>query len=171
MFKQNRTTRNLFRSPRIQRALEPTQVSYENKSQDDNSEIGLESRQPKLGRVVAGFWEKWNFQKESRDHESNCRANNLLTFRAKLIALKLSICVWDVCVCVLSRVWLFVTQWTVAHQGSRSMKFSMQEYQSGLPFPTLENCLNPGIESESLGSSALAGGFFLSLYPQGSHKL
>ena len=63
MFKQNRT-RNLCRSPRTQRALEPTQVSYESKSQDDNSEIGLESRQPKLGRVVVtGFREKCNFQK------------------------------------------------------------------------------------------------------------
>ena len=64
------------------------------------------------------------------------------------------------CAQSLSCVWLFVTQWTVAHQGSLSMKFSMQEYQSGLPFPTLGNRLNPGIESESLGSSALAGGFF-----------
>ena len=63
MFKQNRT-RNLCRSPRIQRALEPTQVSYENKSQDDNSEIGLESRQPKLGRVSQGSEKNGTFKKK-----------------------------------------------------------------------------------------------------------
>ena len=30
-----------------------------------------------------------------------------------------------------------VTPWTVAHQASPSMGFSRQEYQSGLPFPSL----------------------------------
>ena len=34
----------------------------------------------------------------------------------------------------LSRVQLFVTQWTVAHQAPLSMAFSRQEYWSGLPF-------------------------------------
>ena len=38
------------------------------------------------------------------------------------------------CVCVLSRVWLFATPWTVALQASLSMEFSRQEYWSGL-FP------------------------------------
>ena len=33
----------------------------------------------------------------------------------------------------LSRVQLFATQWTVAHQASPSMGFSRQEYWSGLP--------------------------------------
>ena len=36
----------------------------------------------------------------------------------------------------LSRVLLFATPWTVAHQASQSMGFSMQEYWSGLPFPS-----------------------------------
>ena len=36
----------------------------------------------------------------------------------------------------LSRVRLFVTPWTVAHQASPSMGFSRQEYWSGLPFPS-----------------------------------
>ena len=36
----------------------------------------------------------------------------------------------------LSRVWLFVTLWTVAHQAPQSMGFSRQEYWSGLPFPS-----------------------------------
>ena len=37
---------------------------------------------------------------------------------------------------VLSRVWLFATQWTVSHQAPASMGFSKQEYWSGLPFPS-----------------------------------
>ena len=36
----------------------------------------------------------------------------------------------------LSRVWLFETLWTVAHQAPPSMGFSRQEYWSGLPFPS-----------------------------------
>ena len=36
----------------------------------------------------------------------------------------------------LSRVRLFVTRWTVAHQAPPSMGFSRQEYWSGLPFPS-----------------------------------
>ena len=36
----------------------------------------------------------------------------------------------------LSRVRLFVTPWTVAHQAPPSMEFSRQEYWSGLPFPS-----------------------------------
>ena len=35
----------------------------------------------------------------------------------------------------LSRVRLFATLWTVAHQAPLSMGFSRQEYWSGLPFP------------------------------------
>ena len=47
--------------------------------------------------------------------------------------------------------------WTVAHQAPRSMGFSRQGYWSGLPFPSPEHLLNPGIE---LASPALARGFF-----------
>ena len=45
---------------------------------------------------------------------------------------------WSKVACGLScfsRVQLFVTLWTVAHQASLSMGFSRQEYWSGLPFP------------------------------------
>ena len=38
----------------------------------------------------------------------------------------------------LSRVRLFKTPWTVAHQALPSMGFSRQEYWSGLPFPSLQ---------------------------------
>ena len=36
----------------------------------------------------------------------------------------------------LSRVQLFVTPWTVVYQAPLSMRFSRQEYWSGLPFPS-----------------------------------
>ena len=55
------------------------------------------------------------------------------------------------CVCVksLSRVRLFVTLWTVAHQAPPSMGFSSQEYWSGLPFPSPGDLPDPGIEPRS----------------------
>ena len=46
-----------------------------------------------------------------------------------------------------------------------SMELSRQEYQSGLPFPTLRDPPDPGIEPASLGSPALAGGFFTTVPP------
>ena len=52
----------------------------------------------------------------------------------------------------LSRVRLFVTPWTVAHQASQSLQFSRQEYWSGLPFPSPRDPPDPGIEP---GSPAL----------------
>ena len=48
-----------------------------------------------------------------------------------------------VCVCVcesLHRVQLFAAPWTVTCQASLSMKFSRQEYRSGLPVPAPEKC-------------------------------
>ena len=59
-----------------------------------------------------------------------------------------------------SCVWLFATQWTVAHQAPLSMGFSRQEYWSGLPCPPPGELPDPGIKPESLMSPALAGGFF-----------
>ena len=57
----------------------------------------------------------------------------------------------------LSRVRLFVTPWTVAHQAPPSMGFSGQEYWSGLPFPSPGDLPDPGIEprSPSLQADAL----------------
>ena len=52
----------------------------------------------------------------------------------------------------LSRVRLFATPWTVAHQAPLSMGFSRQEYWSGLPFPSPGDLPDPGIEP---GSPAL----------------
>ena len=48
---------------------------------------------------------------------------------------------WKVKVKALSRVWLFATPWTAAHQDPPSMEFSRQEYWSGVPLPSLTNLL------------------------------
>ena len=59
----------------------------------------------------------------------------------------------DVHVCVLScfsRVWLFVTLWTVTCQVPLSMGFSMQESWSGLPCPPPGDLPNPGTEPHLL---------------------
>ena len=49
----------------------------------------------------------------------------------------------------LSCVQLFVTPWTVAYQASPFMGFSRPENWSGLPFPSLGDLPNPGIETRS----------------------
>ena len=42
--------------------------------------------------------------------------------------------------------------WTVARQTPLSMEFSRQEYWGGLPFPSPEDCPNPGIEPTTAAS-------------------
>ena len=59
-----------------------------------------------------------------------------------------------------SRVQLFATLWTTAHQAPLSMEFSRQEYWSGLLCPSPGDLPDPGIKSASLISHALAGGVF-----------
>ena len=83
-------------------------------------------------------------------------------------------------VCMLSHfshVQLFVTLWTVACQVPLSMRFSRQEYWSGLPFPPPGNLPNPGIEPTSPMFPTLAGRFFTTsatweatLYNTGTEK-
>ena len=48
-----------------------------------------------------------------------------------------------------SRVRLFVTPWTVAHQAAQSMGFSRHEYWSGLPCPSLGALPDTGIDPNS----------------------
>ena len=50
-----------------------------------------------------------------------------------------------------------MTSWIVACQAPLSIRFSRQDYWSGLPFPPPGELPNPGIEPRS---PALAGGFF-----------
>ena len=57
-------------------------------------------------------------------------------------------------VLMLSRVQLFVTLWTIAHQAPLSMGFPKQEYWNGLPFPPPEDLPDPGIKPTSPMSPA-----------------
>ena len=56
---------------------------------------------------------------------------------------------------MLSRVQLFATLWTEAHQAPLSVGFSRQEYWSGLPFPPPGDLPDPGIKPESPVSPSL----------------
>ena len=51
--------------------------------------------------------------------------------------------------CHFSRVRLFATLWTVAHQAPLSMGFSRLEYWTRLPCPSPEDLPKPGIEPRS----------------------
>ena len=64
---------------------------------------------------------------------------------------------------MLSRVHLFVTQWTVARQAPLSMGFSRQEYWSGLPFPPPGDLPDPGMEPMPPASPALVDKFLTTL--------
>ena len=81
----------------------------------------------------------------------------------------ISIVVWLIPLCAcdqsLNHIWLFVTPWTIACQCPLSMKFSRQEYWSGLPFPTPGDLLDPRIEPASFASSSLTGEFFTTMPP------
>ena len=55
------------------------------------------------------------------------------------------------------------TPQTVAHQAPLFMGFPMQEYWSGLPFPSLVDLPNPGIK---VVSPALAREFFITEPPE-----
>ena len=58
-----------------------------------------------------------------------------------------------------------MTPWTVAHQAPLSMKFSRQEYWSGVTVPTPEDLPNPGTKPMSLAFLALTGSFFTTMLP------
>ena len=65
--------------------------------------------------------------------------------------------------CVLNRfhhVQFLATLWTVAHQVPLSMEILRQEYWSGLPFPSLGDLQERGMEPASLAYPSLAGRFF-----------
>ena len=65
-----------------------------------------------------------------------------------------------------SRVRLYATSSTVAHQSPPSMRFSRQEYWSGLPFPSPGYLPDPGIESRcpALQADALTSEPFVYIY-------
>ena len=53
------------------------------------------------------------------------------------------------CVSRFSHVRLLVTPWAISCQAPLSMGFSMQEYWSGLPFPSPGDRPDPGLKPES----------------------
>ena len=62
------------------------------------------------------------------------------------------------CTCVLScfsRILLFVTPWSIAHQALLSVQFTMQEYWGGFPLPSSRDLPDKGIKPSSLVSPAL----------------
>ena len=82
----------------------------------------------------------------------------------------------EVKVKLLSRFRLFTTPWAVAYQAPPSMRFSRQEYWSGVSFPLPGDFPDPGIEprSPALEADALTseppgkprrGGFLLIVFP------
>ena len=89
------------------------------------------------------------------DHDGKQPAH-LHSFCAHIVPLLLftfSVSVLSHC----SHVWLFATLWTEAHQAPLSMKFSRQDYGSGLPCPPPGHLPHPGVEPESVTLPALAG--------------
>ena len=95
-------------------------------------------------------WPTW-------DHDDK-QAAHLHSFCTHTITLffTFSVCVPSHC----SHVWLFATLWTEAHWAPLSMKFSRQEYWSGLPCPPPGHLPDPGIEPKSVTLPALAGQLF-----------
>ena len=67
--------------------------------------------------------------------------------------------------CIPSCAAVFANHWAIALQAPLSMGFSMQEYWSGLPFPS-SGCLHdPRIKPVSPASPALAGRYFTTAPP------
>ena len=66
----------------------------------------------------------------------------------------------DQCAQSLDYVWLFDTPHIISHKASLSMRFSRQEYQPGLPFPSPGYFLEPRIELVCPASPVLPGRFF-----------
>ena len=74
------------------------------------------------------------------------------------------------CLGALSLQW-YVTPCTVAHQALLFMRFSSQEYWSGLPCSPPGDLPDPGMEPVSLTLPALASRFFYHEHHLGSHHL
>ena len=70
-----------------------------------------------------------------------------------------------------SRVQLFQTPWTVAHQSPLFMGFSRQEHWSGLPLLPPEDLPYPRIELVSSVSPVLAGKSFSTEPPGKPHNI
>ena len=79
--------------------------------------------------------------------------------------IKLAVLLICLILCAMCSVTQLGLLWTVVHQFPLCLEFSRQGYWNGLLFPTPEDFPDPGIESMSLVSLALAGKFFITTPP------
>ena len=123
-----------------------------------NSSVGKESACnagdpssiPGLGRSP-GEGIRYPLQYSSLENSMDCKVHGVTKSQTSMHACMLS---------CFRGVPLFSTLWTVSHQTPLSMRFSRQEYWSGLPCHSPGNLSNPGIEPVFLMSPALAAKFF-----------
>ena len=73
----------------------------------------------------------------------------LIELQSLCVCVCVCVCVCARVCCRFSRVWLFATQWALAHQAPLSMEFSRQEIWSGLPCPPPGDLPEPGIKPAS----------------------
>ena len=93
----------------------------------------------------------WGLNNNRVPNDTLCSCSSHLCFPFLMAKYVACLCyhILKVKVKSLSRVQLFATPWTVAHQAPPSMGFSRQECWSGLPFPSPWDLPNPGLEPES----------------------
>ena len=88
---------------------------------------------------------------------------HLMLVRMAIIKMTANNKCWKVLVAQVMFDSFFATPWTVACQAPLSMRFSRQEYWSGLPFPSPGDLPDPGIRPVS---PALKGSFFTTESPE-----
>ena len=101
------------------------------------------------------------FESFGDSHRASRQLKSLRKFYGKISLLSMFSC------SVMSNS--FATPWTVACQAPLSMRFSRQEYWSGLPFPSPEDLPNPGTASHTL--HCIIGGFFTAEPPEKLGKI
>ena len=128
------------------------------KLQGQTSNISFERSAALLGKDRPSVRLLWNPSSSHMQAETDLFNSSTWTHPSFLSSLcsKASVCMLR----RFRRVRLFVTLWTAAHQAPLSMGFSRQEYSCGFPCLSSGDLPDPGIESASLKSPVLAGGFF-----------
>ena len=101
--------------------------------------------------TITGKLHQWN----SAQHQNHKYLINLMWYQ-RIIVKRNHVYVLS----YFSHAQLFATSWTVACQAPLPMGFSRQEYWRKLPFPSLGDLPNPGIEPVFSCGSCIAGRFF-----------
>ena len=101
---------------------------------------------------------KWFYDKADEETEAWVYTDSIWSSESKLLCMRAK---------SLQSCWLCAMLWTVAYQAPLSMRFSRQEYWSGLPFPSPEDLPNP--EMEPTSSVPKAGS--LPLVPPGTRTI